>query len=136
MTMRQVLAPVLLVVLLAGCGGGDVLTLGADEIGIPACSPGQTVDVETLDTAERPECTPLGSELLFPDGTRLAMGEYDAAGSSSTSESDYSHGWYDVGVYGIVASHYDSTCQDLEIWGRAEAIEKLRAAFGDAFGNC
>jgi hypothetical protein len=131
------LAPIAVIpLLLAACGSAEVLTLSADETAIPLCTPGQTISVEGLDTAERPACAPLGSELVFPDGTRLAMGENEAAGSTSSSESPLSYGWYDVGVYGVVASRYDAHCEAVEVWGRAEAVDKLKAAFGDDLGNC
>jgi hypothetical protein len=134
--MRHLAALLLLPALLTGCGGSEVLTLGADEVDITACAPGQTFDVEDLDTVERPACTPVGSELLFPDGTRLEMAVDSVAGSSSSSESRFSHGWYDVGIYGVVASRYDQRCSELQVWGRSEAIDKLREAFGDNLGSC
>ena len=135
--MRFIIATVA-VLTLAGCVGPSdgVLTLGEGEFLLEACEPGQSIEVETLTTDTRATCVPWGSELVFPDDARLAIDPDTSSGSTSSSESEYSYGWYDVGVYGIVASRYTTGCADLDIWGSHEAVSKLQEAFGDDLGNC
>ncbi len=124
---------------LTGCWAGDhggILTLTPDEIRIGACTSGEPVSVETLDTMDRPECLPLGTSLEFPDGTLLQTDEWAASGTQASSDSPTRYAWADVGIYGVVAAQYVEVCDDMVTWGRAEAVAKLRDAFGDGFGFC
>ena len=134
--LRGIVAVSLIGLVAAGCVRGEVLTLTAEEGDLTPCEPGLSIPVETLDTEARPACDPLESTLVFPDDARLYMDTGVGGGSMTSSESRFSHGFYNVGIYGVVASRYDDDCQPLEVWGRAEAIEKLHEAFGDDLGNC
>jgi hypothetical protein len=124
---------------LTGCWAGDhggILTLTAEETRIDSCPVTRSVPVETLDTVDRPGCLPLGSPLEFPDGTLLETGQWAAGGTQSSSRSTAHYGWTNVGIYGVVAAQYDRNCDDLVVWGRAEAVSKLRDAFGGDLGYC
>lgn len=124
---------------LSGCwvgDHGDVLTLTADEIRIDTCAVGEPVSVETLDTMDRPECLPVGAPLEFPDGTLLETDEWAASGTQMSSEAPARYAWANVGIYGVVAAQYVEVCDDMITWGRAEAVAKLRDAFGDGLGYC
>jgi hypothetical protein len=126
---------VVAVVALTGCSGSEMITLTAGETDIVVCPPDKVV-VESLATVSRPTCSPMGSELVFPDGAVLEATVGTVSGSRSESRSGRTYAYIDVGIYGVVASTYSGVCDDLQAWGMPEAIEIVIDAFGDDLGNC
>ncbi len=104
------------------------LTLTSEETDIPNCTPGTVVMVEDLDTERRPDCHPAAGVLVFPDGTELEINEWSGGGGGITPDGHYS--WMDVGIYGLVAATYQEGCSDYQEWGRNEARDRIRDAFG------
>ena len=132
--IRRLLAVVVLLVALAGCTRGEVLELRGDELPGPTCESVTQIPVDELDTPERPTCNPLGSTLLFPGGETIDIG--DGGGSTESSDSDVGHAYSNVGSLGVLGIEYSLDCSTVRVWGRAEAIEKVRRAFGDDYGVC
>jgi len=127
-------------VTLSGCVGvfpapARHLVLMADEQSNPPCLEAEEIPVESLQSDVPPTCNPVGSTLSFPDGVTLEIGE-GGGGSTSSSRSEYSHSYLNVGDYGIVASRHTAGCEELEVWGSEEAIATVVAAFGQNLGNC
>lgn len=141
MTLRRLLpATSLALVLLTGClplGRGEFLHLDAEEV-LEPCTEVSEIPVEALD-GPAPECEPVGSTLIFPDGGRLEVSS--GGGSSSLFTGDpndktRSYGYQTVGIYGVVASTWLDECEYFESWGRPEAIAKVEVAFGEFLGQC
>ena len=124
---------------LAGCSpfaSGDYLTLDAEEA-LEPCATVSEIPVEDLDGPE-PECEPVGSTLVFPDGGTLEV--YAGGGGTSRFVGGgvpvRSYGHQTVGIHGIVASTWVDDCEEFESWGRPEAIAKVKEAFGEFLGQC
>lgn len=132
--IRSGVLVVLLTVMLAGCSRGEVLELRGDELPGPVCETVAELTVADLDTVDRPSCDPIGSTIVFPDGATIEIGS--GGGSTESSDSDVGHAYSNVGALGVVAIEYSLDCTGFTVWGRAEAIAKLRRAFGEDYGVC
>ena len=121
-----------LAVVLTGCASSHVLTLTPDEHNLPACNDLSTVLVENLGT-DRADCNLTGASLTFPDGTEVSMSEFGSGGHQTSGLSEYIYSWENVGDYGIVAAQHTDDCSLLEIWGTAEAIDRLNASGGKSW---
>lgn len=132
--MRGAVSVLLCALLLTGCTAREHMTLTGDEIASGPCSEVMDVAVETLATLSTRECNPLGSTLVFPDGETLEIG--DGGGGSSSSRSQISYGYTNVGTLGIVATRYSGACLDQEVWGPPAAVDKVVDTFGDDLGHC
>lgn len=120
---------------LTGCYGSEYLTLRADETDLPVCAPEYPVPVrvESLEAEERSSCDLRGGTLLFPDGTLVEMSEFGGTGSYEFG--GFSYGYFNVGIYGIVATQHGPQCSEVVEWGRREAVDKLHEAFGEEPGS-
>lgn len=140
MILRGKAISLLVALSVTGCAvtaPGEFLRLDADETLEAACEGVSELYVEELDTPERPGCVPRGATLVFPDGGRVTIAESGGTGSTTISaEPGVEWGYVEVGIYGVVATRYDGRCDSVEAWGRDEAVDRVREAFGDDFGVC
>ena len=120
-----------LVLVLAGCVPSDarILTLDATEIQDPPCTSVRDIPADELDDADREPCVPLGSTIVFPAGERLEIGDGGGGGTSDVDPAAWI-AYSTVGDHGVIAGRYGPGCTDLRVWGPAEALEVVRAAFG------
>lgn len=124
-----VVAAFLAVAAMSGCGDQGILRLGADELTEPPCAKTRDIPADGLTDAARLSCRPVGSTIVFPSGDRIAIaggGTVAAAGDGTTR-----YAYEDVGDHGVIAARYAADCSDVETWGPAEALTKVRAAFGE-----
>jgi len=135
MTLRRVSPAVFVVALLAGCTQ-DPSALSPEEL-LEPCTTVSEIAVETLEGLE-PECEPVGSTLVFPDGAKLEVSSGGGSMSNYTGDGEpvKSYGFQTVGIYGVVAASWVDDCTDFQSWGRPEAIAKAHRAFGEFLGHC
>lgn len=123
-------AAAILAVSLSGCVAASY-SLTPAESDIPVCEDHSPVSVESLNDSELASCDLVGTELVFPDGVHLMVG--DAMGAESSSGATGCgpmYSFYNVGIYGIVASRTDSDGSHTTWWGRPRALKKVHDAFG------
>ena len=136
--LRAIVGGIGVALILGGCVGGigtpRALRLSADELTNPPCGEVVEVAVESLDTEEPPTCDPAGSELRFPDGATLTI--QNGAGSTFSSVTERTSAYVHVGDHGVVVSQYTGDCENMVVWGRADAIAKVIDAFGEYLGGC
>ncbi|MET4706043.1 hypothetical protein [Frigoribacterium sp. UYMn621] len=129
---KSLLGIVILAFVLVGCSS-QALTLTPEESAISDCAPGHDpIPVATLNTQTQAPCKLTGVDLVFPDGTVLAIPEGSASGSTTKNSkgSQKRYTFYNVGVYGFVAGVGQAGCQGSHAWGSTEAKVKVREAFG------
>ncbi|MBF4618652.1 hypothetical protein ITJ44_11265 [Clavibacter sp. VKM Ac-2873] len=124
-----VVAALLAVAAVSGCGDQGILRLGADELTEPACATTRDIPADELTDAARLSCRPVGSTILFPSGDRIAI---SGGGGTVAAEGDDAtrYAYEDVGDHGVIAARYTADCSDVETWGPDKALTKVRAAFG------
>ncbi|MFP7834594.1 hypothetical protein [Marisediminicola sp. LYQ134] len=119
---------------LTGCQTAEVLWLDASETTHAPCPEIRLIPVEELDAVDPPGCRPVGSTLVFPDGTQMSIEEGVSAAGTESSVDPRKHSWIDVGDYGLVAAQANTTeCSAATVWGRDEAIQKVVEAFGESW---
>lgn len=118
----------LLAGLLAGCSGDGYLTLDAKDDNLPHCTTTTNLAVQDLDAAAMPTCKPVGSTMTYPSGVQVTLDEGAGGVESSTDLVAYS--WIDVGNFGFVAGQSTKTCAKHQVWGRPDAVKRVKAAFG------
>ncbi|MCJ1715235.1 hypothetical protein [Curtobacterium sp. VKM Ac-2922] len=117
-------------VALTGCGSDGVLTLGADEATRSPCPSPTTIPVEQLRTSAAPTCVPAGSDLLFPNGTRVTIDDQAGSGGLQSTSDPVRYSWIDVGNFGVVAGQATTSCARHHVWGSIEGVRRVRQAFG------
>ncbi|WP_414173043.1 hypothetical protein [Clavibacter tessellarius] len=120
----------IVVAAVSGCSDQRILHLSQSEVSEPACGTAEDIPVDELTDVAGESCRPVGSTIVFPSGDRITIqggGGSVAAGDNNTTRYSYE----DVGDYGVIAARYSADCADVETWGPAEAISKVREAFGE-----
>jgi len=113
--------------LLAGCGGGQGVTVPPGAEQLKPC-PHREIDVTDLGTVGKPGCDLAGSTLLFPDGKTVTIKEVGATFSEGTGTGaeliEYSAvNW---GVPGVAAT-FEEPGKPLRVWYTSSEAGILQA---------
>ncbi|MFP7833548.1 hypothetical protein [Marisediminicola sp. LYQ134] len=117
---------------LSGRNSEQPAMLGPDESSTGPCLSYEPVDVLSLNTPTPLGCEPQGTDLVFPDGTRLTLPSSDlGAGSLRTNgNTGNKYEYVSVGIYGLYASQSSSDCSEVQEWGSPEARERVHEVLG------